>query len=122
MERGYPFTTTAEREVVRDIKEKLCYVPLDFEQELQTAAQSSAIEKSYELPDGQIITVGNERQVIFYRYLLESSIMTLLTRFRAPEALFQPAFLGLEASGIHEITHNTIFKCDLNIRRDLYGN
>merc|ERR1711936_189009 len=93
-ERGeYSFTTAAELEIVRD-----------FEEEMATAEASNSIEKSYELPDGQVIKVGNER-------------------FRCPEALFKPHMVGnMESAGIHETTYNSIMKCDVDIRKDLYAN
>ena len=83
-ERGYTFTTAADREIGHDAKEKLCCIVPDFDTEMKEASESSDKEKTYELPDGNIITVGSER-------------------FRCPEVLFQPSFIGKEASGIHDI-------------------
>ena len=68
-EVGQSFASSAEREIVRDCKEKLCYVALDFEAEMKAYAESSQNDKVFELPDGNTITVGNHR-------------------FRCPEALF----------------------------------
>jgi len=101
--RGYEFTTSAEREIVRDIKEKLAYCAQDYDSEMTKSENSNECEKEYELPDASKITVGNER-------------------FRCCELLFKPNFIGLEITGIHETTFNSIQKCDIDIRKDLYGN
>ncbi|XP_066275783.1 actin, cytoplasmic-like [Branchiostoma lanceolatum] len=102
-ERGYTFTTAAEKDIVRDIKKKLCYVAMDFEAATEEATESTECERKYTLPDGNVITVGNER-------------------FRCPEVLFDPSHIGKESDGIHTTLYNTIMKCDVDIRKDLYAN
>merc|ERR1712232_137997 len=104
-ERGYDFTTTSEREIVRDMKENLCYVALDFDTEMRAASESSDKEKTYKLPDDSIITVGNER-------------------FRGPEVLFNQSMIGKDLlySGIADMTVQSIMECHVDYRRDLFAN
>eukprot|EP01095_Lingulamoeba_sp_RSL-Kostka_P006412 TRINITY_DN2008_c0_g1_i1.p1 TRINITY_DN2008_c0_g1~~TRINITY_DN2008_c0_g1_i1.p1 ORF type:complete len:253 (-),score=58.05 TRINITY_DN2008_c0_g1_i1:510-1268(-) len=54
-ERGYSFATPELREIVKDRKEKLTYIAFDYEEELE----KNVDEKSYELPDGEVIMIGN---------------------------------------------------------------
>jgi len=102
-QRGHALTSSAEREIVRDIKERLCYVALDPEKELKLAEKVSGMEKQYTLPDGETITVGPER-------------------FLAPECFFNPGALGKEEQAMDEAIYNAIQMCDIDLRKELYQN
>lgn len=102
-QRGYSFISSAEREIVREIKEKSCYVSLDFESEYEKSQKTDACIEQHELPDGSIMTINDER-------------------FRAPEVLFRPELIGKEVEGIHYLSYDSIERCEMDIRKELFSN
>jgi len=100
-ENGYNLNTNAEREMARDMKEKLAYVAMDYDKELKSGG--TKFERDYELPCGNVIRVDD-------------------ARFKCPEVLFQPSMIGKNSVGIHQTTYNSIMTCDVTIRKELYAN
>uniref|UniRef100_A0A4W3GP21 Uncharacterized protein n=1 Tax=Callorhinchus milii TaxID=7868 RepID=A0A4W3GP21_CALMI len=99
-ECGNPFSSE-ETHIVRNIKETCCYVTHDFQEEM--VASESDYLTDYELPDGHIITIGNER-------------------FRCPEALFKPQVIGLADPGLHILAMKSLQKCKEGIHSELLNN
>ena len=89
------------RSTVEEIKEKLGFFAMNYDDQCQ--APVSSYEKSFPLPDGQVITVGKER-------------------FQCTEGLFNPEKLGLETSGIHEKVLATVNRCDVDHRSQFWPN
>lgn len=94
--RGYLFTSASDFELVREMKEKMSYA------EEHVGLAQPHPDTSYELPDGQVITIGKECGECI-------------------EPLFCPSKLGLELPGIHRMCYNSIQKCGMDVRRPLYS-
>ncbi|XP_066491676.1 actin-like protein 9 [Tiliqua scincoides] len=89
-------------DVVDDIKRKCCYVALDFESEWNRPKREYMVD--YQLPDGQIITLGKER-------------------FQCPEMLFNPPQMpGLTLVGIHGMAQRSARKVPEESRKEMYEN
>lgn len=52
--------TSAEMEIVRDVKERCCVVALDYDVDLKGGGGASS-QVQYTLPDGRIISLTHER-------------------------------------------------------------
>jgi len=64
---------------IRDIKEKMCHVPMHYESELERRDDElTQEERSYELPGGAIIEVNQRRRVT------------------AAECMFRPSLVGVD--------------------------
>jgi actin beta/gamma 1 len=92
----------AEREIVRDMKEKKCYVALDYQAEVEKA-NSGECDTEYTLPDHTVVTFG-------------------VHRFRTPELIFNPSIDGRNEVGVGQLTYDSIQACDIDVRKDLFGN
>ncbi|XP_061563446.1 uncharacterized protein LOC133418651 isoform X2 [Cololabis saira] len=95
-EQGVCMRTTAELEIVREMKERCCFVA-------QSRTKPSCGEMHHTLPDGRVVTLDTER-------------------FRAPEILFKPELVGREHNGMHESIFKSVLSSDIDLRRCLLEN
>jgi actin-related protein len=102
-ECGVCLNSSTQMEIVKEIKEKKCYVALDYEDELKVFDEGDSKDAEFELPDGNIINLGS-------------------LQIECPEALFKPYILDKNFSGVHTTAYNCVQKCDVDLRRELFNN
>jgi actin-related protein 2 len=100
--KGYAFNSTADFEIVRELKEKYCFVSCDIEADRKLDKETTFYNSYTKLPDGRKIRISNEK-------------------FEAPEILFHPFLIQNESPGVHEILFNSINSCPLDVRPKLYN-
>jgi len=98
--RGYAFNSTADFEVVREIKEQCCFVSYNKEKDSKLAKETTLHDKDFQLPDGKNIRIGAER-------------------FLCAEALFNPSLIGVEDGGYHNKIYDVIEKTPIDVRTSL---
>merc|ERR1712195_291977 len=84
------FTSSAEIEIVKQIKEDLCYVAHNYDDERIQAINSAENDHSFTLPDKRVISVPN------------------LCRITAPELLFKPELNGFSCKSIQALAWQSV--------------
>ena len=98
IETGNYFSSSYEKEIAKDIKEKACYTALDYYKEIKKIKPFD-----YKLPDGKNITLTEQR-------------------IKCVEALFNPELAGKDIDNIVQSCFNSIEKCKKDEKKELYNN
>ena len=111
--QGYSFSTTSEFEIVRKMKEEICFTAIGNSNsvlsnmsghfDLGGNKNKSESSNTYNLPDGNAIKIGEEKCI-------------------APEILFNPSIIGSEYLSFQEMIVTSINKVDIDLRKNLYTN
>ena len=110
--QGYSFSTTSEFEIVKKIKEEICFTvvgsssnnPLSNISNLELGNKNkSESSNTYNFPDGNAIKIGEEKSL-------------------APEILFNPSIIGSEHLSFQEMIVTSINKVDIDLRKNLFNN
>lgn len=101
---GLSFTTTAEVDLVKTMKEETCFLsrtPPSYGDAMDETTERDA-RTQYTLPDGQVVTLSSER-------------------YQAPNILFDPSLIGSEEAGVADILVNAVMKSDIDLRSTLFS-
>jgi len=104
LEAGHNFTSAAELEIVREIKEELCYVAQDYAAEKEQCSKNAEQDKQYTLPDKAVITVPGS------------------VRIGAPELIYQPNLNGMSCKSVDALAWASVSASDIDVRRELCKN
>jgi actin-related protein 2 len=99
--KGYAFNKNADFELVRQLKERYCYISCDLALERKLAHETTTLIEKYELPDGRVVKLDSER-------------------FEAPEVLFRPSLVDKEGAGLSQMVFELIQSADIDLRSTFY--
>ena len=104
LECGHNMTSSSDFQILRDIKEKLCFIAQDYSAEKEQAMKSSEHEKQYTLPDKVVITIPAS------------------VRMTCPELLFQPNLNGKTCKSVQDLAWASVQAADIDVRKELCKN
>lgn len=112
-----------ESYLLEHIKDRSCFVSLDPRSDLEACRRrDSPFRREWLLPDGVTSTWGHKRHPGEPRGPKDPILVVNNERFMVPEALFNPADIGMDEAGLAETVAAAVRACHPQLHGLLYSN